>query len=99
LAVGMPQGPSADILRKGAALDRILPLGSRILRAKAREKQATQKHNTRTRLQIDSHPVFLLEGGHTARPRRPSTGPGRAPARATAHHSHCGTAVEKRRWV
>ena len=99
LAVGVPEVPTPNVPRVGAPLDRILRLGPPVLRAAAREGQAAQYRDPLARVQMDSHPLPLLEGSQAVRRGRVSTSIDRTSAESTAHRCACRTPVEKRRWL
>src|SRR4051794_20442106 len=95
----MPEILAPDVSRVGAPLDRILRLGSRVLRPAAGEGKAAEYGDPLARVQMDSHPFSLLEGPQAVRRSHLSTSIHRATAESTADRCSCGTPVEKCRWV
>src|SRR5690349_1702451 len=82
----------------GTSLHRVLRLGSRILRATAREGQAPQYRDPLAGIQMDPHSISLLENAYTIRRGRLSASAG-YPAAPAARPGDCGSPVEKDRWL
>lgn len=80
LAPRLPQVPPPDLSRMGTPFDRALPVGPRILRTTAGQRETAPYSRPLACLQMDSHSVSLLEGAQTLRRGRLSARPRCAPS-------------------
>jgi len=58
----MPEVSPTDLPRVGPPLHRIFRVGSRILRRPTQKWKVAEHRHPGTRLQVDPHPVSMLEG-------------------------------------
>jgi transposase len=67
LALGLLHVPSANLRRMGGQLRPSFVLGPRLLREPQSQGGLPQRHHPRTRLQVDPHPLSLLDEPHSLR--------------------------------
>src|SRR5262245_22928579 len=91
----MPQVSAADLPRMGASFDRILVLGARALPGAARQGKVSPCGHPKPGVQMDPHPVSLLETAPALRRISLSTCPCGSAPKTAGTGSTCGTTVEK----